>query len=67
MKCWECKKEISTAHMVHYYSQWQNKEATRYICADCVVKLPFNACHFVEVEKITQRALYRKTKAAATC
>jgi hypothetical protein len=57
MKCWECKEEISEARIVHYYSPKQDKGASRNVCFKCLPFLKFNGCHFVEVEKITQRSL----------
>ena len=57
MKCWECKKEINKARIVHYISIDQEKEASRDICYDCLSKLKFNPCHYVEVRSIRQRAL----------
>ena len=56
MKCWECKKEVSKARIVHYYSPEQDKEASRDICYDCLPKLAFNPCHYVEVKSIRARA-----------
>ena len=55
MKCWECKKEIQSAHRVFYLSPYEEK--SRNICPECYKKLIFNPCHYVEVEKITQRSL----------
>ncbi len=54
MKCWECKtKDIPQAIRVCY---WDGEhEKTRDVCPDCEKKLGYNACHFVEVEKITKR------------
>jgi hypothetical protein len=57
MQCWECKKQINEAKRVHYYSEIQEKEAGRDVCPECYSKLKFNPCHYVEVEKITQRSL----------
>jgi len=59
MKCWECKKEISTARIAHYYSPDQEKETSRDICYDCLPKLKFDPCNYVRVEKITGRQLKR--------
>lgn len=57
MKCWECRKDVTKVHIVHYYSPGQQKEASRDICPECYSKLKFNGCHYVEVEKINQRSL----------
>ena len=57
MRCWECKKQIGIANIVHYYSENQNKEATRDVCLECHSQLKFNDCHYVEIEKTTQRSL----------
>lgn len=57
MKCWECKSETSKAHIVHYISYNQDKEKRREICPDCYPKLQFNPCHYIEVDKITQRSI----------
>ncbi len=60
MKCWECKQKINKAHLVHYVSFLQEKEKTRDVCPECYPKLKLNSCHYVEVDKITQRSLSRK-------
>jgi hypothetical protein len=57
MKCWECKQETSKAHRVFYVSFLQEKEKGRNVCPECYEKLQFNSCHYVEVEKITQKSL----------
>lgn len=57
MKCWECRQDISSAHIVHYYSHEQEKEASRDVCDSCYSRLKFNPCHYVEVKKITSRSL----------
>jgi DNA-directed RNA polymerase subunit RPC12/RpoP len=61
MKCWECKKEIESAVMVHYL--YMNKylheaitSSTRYVCKECESKLPYNPCHFIEVYSPRGRA-----------
>lgn len=55
MKCWECKKPISRAIRVCYLSP--EREKFRDVCIPCHRLLPFNPCHFVEVERITLRKL----------
>ena len=57
MKCWECKKDVSTATRTHYYSPVEEKEATRDVCPECYKKIKFNGCHYAEVNKIRQRQL----------
>ena len=57
MKCWECKNQITKAHRVFYFSPEQEKEAVRDVCPKCYEKLAFDPCHYVRVEKITQRSL----------
>lgn len=56
VKCWECKKQITTAHRVFYYSPTQEKDAVRDVCPECYGKLTFDPCHYVRVDKITQRS-----------
>jgi uncharacterized CHY-type Zn-finger protein len=58
MKCWECKKEISKANLLHYYDGYQEK--SRDVCDECEKELVFNPCHYVEVNRITQRQLKNK-------
>ena len=60
MKCWECKKKIMIARIVHYFSPSQEKEASRNVCFDCLPLLTFDPCHYVRVDNITQRSLKRK-------
>ena len=60
MKCWECKKPVMIARNVNYFSPSQEKEASRSVCFDCLPLLTFDPCHYVQVEKITQRSLKRK-------
>ena len=59
MKCWECKKGITSAIRVCYLEYHEeaglSKEKFRDVCKECYPKLKFNSCHFVEVEKITGR------------
>lgn len=55
MKCWECKKQITTARLVNYFDGLNEKR--RDICHDCLPLLQRNGCGFVEVPKITQRQL----------
>jgi hypothetical protein len=57
MKCWECKRVVYAARIVHYYSPEQEKEASRDVCFDCLPRLHFNPCHYVEVENIRSRTL----------
>lgn len=66
MKCWECKKITSKAHVVHYYSPQQEKEAVRDVCPECYGKLNFNLCHYVELDKITQRSLKAEKASGGT-
>ena len=60
MKCWECKKDVKEARITRYISYNQDKEMRRDVCPECYAKLNFNGCHYVEVEKITQRSLGSK-------
>ena len=61
MKCWECKKEINKAvrvcYLEHHEESGSSKEKYRDVCKECYPKLKFNPCHYVEVNKITQRSL----------
>jgi hypothetical protein len=57
LKCWECKKDVSKARIVHYYSPIEGKTASRDICFDCLPKLQFNPCNHVEVKSIRSRVL----------
>ena len=61
MKCWECKKPITRATRVPYLAKTKTSETTdskfRDVCADCYPELDFNPCHFVEVEKISCKAI----------
>ena len=57
MKCWECKKKISEARVTHYYSPSEEKEKSRDVCSDCHALLKFDPCHYVRVDRITQRSL----------
>lgn len=60
MKCWECKNQVSEAHVVRYYSEFEEKEASRNVCKSCYPLLQFDPCHYVRVNKITQRSLNLK-------
>jgi len=61
MKCWECKKKISSAIRVCYLEYHEevgeSKEKFRDVCKECHPKLKFNTCHFVEVKKITGKQI----------
>jgi len=61
MKCWECKKKISSAISVCYLEYHEeaglSKEKYRDICKECYPKLKFNSCNFVEVKKITGKQI----------
>lgn len=62
MKCWECRKKVSSAFRVRYsvYNEEVGyKGKFRYVCEECYPKLKRNSCHFVEVNEITQRSLYK--------
>jgi len=58
MKCWECKKEIKHATVVCYIDYEYKHEKARDICDECEPKLKYTPCHFVVVERITQRSLH---------
>ncbi len=58
MKCWECKRQVTKATRVPYTDGIQEK--SRDVCHDCLKLLNFNMCHFVEVERITQRQIKRR-------
>ena len=66
MKCWECKKKISSAIRVCYIECHKeaglSKEKFRDVCKECYPKLKFNSCHFVEVEKITGKQIKGKPR-----
>jgi len=66
MKCWECKKKISSAVRVCYLEYHEeaggSKEKFRDVCKECYPKLKFNTCHFVEVKKITGRQIKKEIK-----
>ncbi len=55
MKCWECKKKTGKARKVNYTDGV--KERTRDVCQRCESILLYNPCHFVEVDRISQRQL----------
>ena len=61
MKCWECKKKISSAirvcYLEHHEEAGLSKEKFRDVCEECYPKLKFNSCHFVEVKKITGKQI----------
>ncbi len=58
MKCWECKRKVTKATRIPYTDGIQEKH--RDVCDDCLKLLNFNMCHFVEVERITQRQIKRR-------
>lgn len=51
MKCFECKKKINSATMVHYlqvdFEGVPISEQVRDICNDCFPLLQFNSNHYV--------------------
>lgn len=61
MKCWECKKEISSAvgvcYLEYHEEAGRSKEKFRDVCKLCYPYLKFNPCHFVEVKKITGKQI----------
>jgi len=61
MKCWECKKKISSAirvcYLEYHEEAGESKEKFRDVCKECYPKLKFNSCHFVEVKKITGKQI----------
>lgn len=67
MKCWECKRKISlsvrTCYLEYHIEEGLSKEKFRDVCRECYSKLKFNPCHYVEVNKITQRSLNKLFKA----
>ncbi len=64
MKCWECKKEISSAVRVCYLEYHEevgkSKERFRDVCKECYPYLKFNPCHFVGVKKITGKQINKR-------
>lgn len=63
MKCWECKCETNTGYVVRYLAlmgDYEYVEKTRYVCSECYGQLKLNLCHYVEVDKISQRILNKK-------
>lgn len=66
MKCWECKKPQKQVTMIQYLEVDARGEGVqskrRDICANCLLKLPFNPCHFVDVKKIKERILNVKRR-----
>ena len=62
MKCWECKRKVSKATRIPYTDGVDEKY--RDVCDDCLQLVNFNMCHFVEVERITQRQIERRENGA---
>ena len=61
MKCWECKKSVTSAVRVCYIDDAGN-ERFRDICDECETKLKRDVCNFVQVQKITQTSLKKEIK-----
>lgn len=65
MKCWECRKKISSAYRVCYFEyhieKGMSKEKYRNVCKECYSKLKFDGT-FINVDKITQRSLKEVNK-----
>ena len=60
MKCWECGAKTNTGYAIRYLALTGNceyVEKTRYVCSECRNQLKLNLCHYVEVDKITQKIL----------
>ena len=63
MRCWECKKSITQARIVHYVAESCGEayaEKPRDVCDNCLPKLQFNSTHHVVVERITHRQTKEK-------